>query len=233
MTHLFGYRRHSSKTRPARAAAFAAASLCLGLLTTSAHADLLVNGSFELPLVPMGGYTNFTAGSPDVVGWSIVGIDAAVVSGSFVDSGITFQAQEGNQWIDLTGVSSNSSLNGVQQTLVTTPGAQYLLTFNVGSATNGSIVFPSTIELSIDGQPRVSYTNPATPTTSLDWMQFNVGFVATGTSTSLSFYNGGASNNFTSALDNVSVMAVPEPASAGLLLVGLCAVAAAARVRQR
>jgi hypothetical protein len=233
MTQLLQHRRQSLRTQTARAATSAAVAICLGLLTANAHANLLVNGSFELPLVPVGGYTNYAAGSASVVGWSIVGIDAAVTSGSFTQNGITFQAQAGNQWIDLAGVTSNSSLSGVSQSIVTTPGAAYEMTFYVGSATDGSVFFPSTIDLSVNGQARVSYANLAAPTTSLNWKQFNVGFIAQGASTSLTFYNGCASNNFNCALDNVSVTAVPEPTSGGLLLMGLSAVVAAARARRR
>jgi Protein of unknown function (DUF642)/PEP-CTERM motif len=227
MTLSFEHRHQPSKTPAARTAVSAALALCLGLLANSAHANLFVNGSFELPLAPVGWYTNYAAGSPDIVGWSIVGIDAAVTSGSLVFSGITFQAQDANQWLDLSGASSNSTLNGVSQTVATTPGQIYEVSFYVGSATDGSLFFPCTIDLSIDGQARVSYFNPATPTTSLDWKQFTVNFTATGATTSLTFYNGGAANNFNAALDNVSVTAVPEPASGALLLMGLCAVAAA------
>jgi Protein of unknown function (DUF642)/PEP-CTERM motif len=229
MTPVFENRCLSTRTR----AASAAVAICLGLLGANAHADLIGNGSFEFPDVPVGGYTNYTAGTA-ALGWSILGTEVAVTNGSFAQNGITFQAQEGNQWIDLSGVSSNSSLNGVSQPVATTPGETYEVTFYVGSATDGSLFFPSTIDLSIDGQARVSYANNAAPTSSLDWQQFNVQFVAVGTSTTLTFYNGCGGNNYSCALDNVSVTAaVPEPASGGLLLAGLCAVAVAARKRGR
>ena len=217
--------------QPARRhASFVAGALCL--LAAHAQAGLISNGSFEAPLVPMGGYTTFAAGAPDLVGWSVLGIEATVSEGSFTQSGITFQAQDGNQWLDLSGESSNSSLNGVQQDVATTPGVAYLVSFYVGSAFDGVYFFPSSIDLAIDGSARWKYTNPAIPTTSHDWMRFDVGFVATGTSTRIAFYNGSAGDNFTSALDNVSVTAVPEPATGALLLAGLGALVGARRVRR-
>jgi hypothetical protein len=70
---------------------------CLG-------ANLITNGSFEAPLVPVGSFTNFGGGSTAITGWTVVGVDSAVTSGSFVQSCITFQAQQGFQWVDLAGV---------------------------------------------------------------------------------------------------------------------------------
>ncbi len=198
-------------------AAFAAAG--------SAHANLIQNGSFESPVVPVGSYTNFAAGSTGITGWTVVGVDSAVTSGSFTQSGITFQAQDGVQWLDLAGITANSNASGVLQSFATTIGAGYEITFYVGSAFDNLYFFPTTVDLSIDGGARTSYFNPAAPTTSLDWKLFTVNFVATGTTTTLTFYNGAAANNYNSALDNVSVNAipVPEPAPLALLIAGLVA----------
>src|SRR5690606_12309030 len=83
-----------------------AAALLLG--STPSQASLVANGSFEAPISPAGSYINYPAGSTAITGWRVVGVDSAVVSTAFVQSGITFQAQHGNQWIDLAGVDSNS-----------------------------------------------------------------------------------------------------------------------------
>ncbi|QDV89856.1 hypothetical protein RAS2_09310 [Phycisphaerae bacterium RAS2] len=182
------------------------AALTLALATVEGGS--IVNGSFETPVVPIGGFNNYPAGSTAITGWTVVGVDSSVVNGSFTQAGITFQAQNGNQWIDLAGVTSNSSSSGVTQNIATTIGGVYQLSFYVGSATGGGIFFPATVDLSINGGARVSYFNSTGPTNMLNWKLFTVQFTATSAATTITFYNGSASNNFLSALDNVSVEAV-------------------------
>ncbi len=210
--------------RTISAARLALVSAALLLSAPICHGvNLITNGSFETPLVPVGSFTNFPSGSLAITGWQVVGVDSAVTSGSFVQSGITFQAQDGVQYNDLAGVTSNSPTSGVMQTIATSAGALYELKFYVGSAldTQNGFFFPSTVDLSINGGSRVSYLNPASPSNMLDWRLFTVNFTATGPSTTLTFLNGSAANNFLSALDNVSVEQVPEPATVMLAIVGL------------
>lgn len=198
-----------------------------------AKAGLIVNGSFEVPTVPAGGFINYLAGSTAITGWTVVGVDSSVVSGTFTQSGIVFQPQDGNQWLDLAGVTSNSKTSGVRQIVATVPGQSYDLEFYVGSATGGGFFFPATVDLSIDGSARVSYFNPTGPSNMLDWKLFSVSFTATSATTSLTFFNGSAANNFISPLDNVSLTAVPEPTSLALCLIGLGIPILAARSRRR
>lgn len=200
-------------------------TICLAaVVATPAVANLIVNGSFETPVAPVGGTTIYGAGSASITGWTVVGVGSdsvALVSTSFAQSGVTFNAQNGQQWIDLAGNASNSQSSGVTQSIATVPGNLYEVSFYVGSADDNvnNFFFPSTIDLSINGGPRAHFTNPIAPSNQLNWAQFVVPFVATGSSTNLTFYNGGASNNFLSAFDNVVVDGVPEPSS--VILIGL------------
>jgi hypothetical protein len=210
-------------------------------LATAADPNLIVNGSFELPLVPAGFYSDFAAGSTEIQGWTVVGVDVALIHGSFTNSGVHFRAQEGVQLADLTGVTSNSQTSGVTQNVPTSIGQEYELSFYVGSASDGNLFSPSTIDVSIDNGPRVSFTNPATPNDALDWEQFSVSFSATGTTTNVTFFNGGALNNYSSALDNVTLIVGPPPIPAlgapGLVVLGgvmlLVAAARLHRARRR
>lgn len=191
------------------------------------------NGSFELPSVPFGGFQSLVPGSTDLVGWTILGEDVAVVSGGFSQGGITFQAQDGNQWLDLSGVSSNSKSNGVSQSIATTAGQTYQLSFQVGSASDGLDFFPSTVDLSIDGGARSSYSNPTAPSDALNWRRFTTTFVALSGTTAITFYNGGELGNFNTSLDNVTVSAVPETPSLVLLGAGLLAMSCLGPLRSR
>lgn len=208
------------------------AVFCLLLVpATRCAGDLIVNGSFETPVVAVGGFTNFAGGSTAVTGWTVVGVDSSVISGSFTQSGIVFQAQSGVQWIDMAGVTSNSPTSGVRQIVPTQAGQSYELAFHVGSATGGSIFFPATVDLSIDGGGRTSYFNPSGPSNMLNWMPFTVQFTAISASTSLTFFNGSAANNFLSALDSVSMNAIPEPSITGLMLSALAGIGLVRRRR--
>src|SRR5690349_21893091 len=96
----------------------------LGLRGAPARADLVVNGSFETPVVPVGGFTNFLSGSTGITGWTVVGPEASIASGSLIEFGISFPAEDGNQWVDLTGFGSNQ-VEGIKQDIPTTIGATY------------------------------------------------------------------------------------------------------------
>ena len=217
---------------------FLVAVAVLAAASSQAHSNLILNGSFEDPVVPVGGYTNFLAGSHAITGWTVVGVDSAVVSSTFMQSGITFNAQAGIQWLDLTGVTSNSPNSGVTQSVATTIGQGYELKFYVGSttdATSSHFFFPTTVDLSIDGGTRTHYFNPTGPTNMLDWKLFTVDFTAAQSTTNLAFLNGAAANNFETALDNVqlSPTAAPEPGSVTLLGLGLASFGGMTWLRKR
>lgn len=213
----------------------AGAVIALCMLQGPAAANLLVNGSFEAPIVTPGSFQNFGAGSTLITGWTVVGVDSAVVSDTFVQSGITFNASEGSQWLDLAGVTSNSMLSGVTQTVATVAGASYELSFYVGGTSDASLFFPATIDVSVDGSARTSFANTATPRNSVDWQLFTVGFVAAAPTTALTFFNGSGPGNFFNGLDDVSLNAVsvttpvPEPAEWALITGGLAFIAARRR----
>src|SRR5579863_3065181 len=98
----------------------------------SATTNLIKNGSFEMPVVPVGGFKEFSTGQ-SFTGWQVVGArgSVAIVSGNYQGGGITFNAETGAQWIDLTGDESNMAA-GVSQSVATTSGTEYHLTFWVG-----------------------------------------------------------------------------------------------------
>jgi hypothetical protein len=177
--------------------------LMIVLTSTPLFGDLIVNGSFESPEID-GPFASFNAGSQSIPGWEVVGVSVAILENQQV-TGLTFTAQDGDQLMDLSGLQSNSPNNGVIQNVTTTVGADYLLSFYVGSATGSGLYFASTVDLSIDGCPRTSFTNPTAPFDLVDWLQFTVPFTAQNSVTTIAFFNGSAANNFLCFLDNVTL----------------------------
>ena len=209
-----------------RAATVAAAVLAA---TGANAASLIANGSFETPLVPVGFFTSFPVGGATLTNWSVTGpsgTEVAIVSGSFSQNGVTFEAQDGNQWLDLTGNGSNST-EGVAQTVSTTAGDKYHLSFYVGNTTGGSIFgTTSTVNVSINGGPSTSFTNSATDATGLNWQLFTLDFIASTTSTTINFANADPGNDNSNGLDNVALVdlgpsAVPLPGALPLFVTGL------------
>ena len=87
---------------------------CAAFLSASslAHANLLTNESFETPVVTAGSFTTFATGSALITGWTVTGPQSthvAIVSTSFAQAGVTFQAGDGIQWLDLTGAADYST----------------------------------------------------------------------------------------------------------------------------
>jgi hypothetical protein len=211
------------------------AAIGSALLASQARAaNVIVDGSFEDPTVPIGSFTLFNSGTTFGTGnpWSVVGPsggNVGIVYKNFSQSGITFPAQDGNQWIDLTG-TSNSPAEGVQQTVATTIGQQYSLSFYVGNVNNVGGIFgtTSTVDVDVNGSQVLAAENSCTTTcpSTLTWQLFTTTFIATSTSTVLAFLNGDPSNDTSNGLDNITLNATttsptPLPGAFPLFATGL------------
>jgi hypothetical protein len=206
--------------------------LVFALLTAPAQAIPipLTNESFEMPVVTPGSFSLFSSGS-SFPGWEVIGpagTNVGIVSESFTQGGISFPAQDGDQWLDLTGLGSNSP-EGVQQIIPTTNLTSYVLSFFVGNVSGGVFGTTSTVEVDINGAFGGLFTN-STVTTTQSWQQFFFPFVATGPQTTIAFINKDNSSDNSNGLDNITLNSVPgppsvpEPASLVLLGAGLIGV---------
>ena len=207
----------------------------MGCGSLSLQANLITNGSFETPVVGAGSFANYVSGSTGITGWTVVGAagGVSIVSGTYSQECCTFPAEDGVQWLDLTGDGTNS-VEGVQQTVATTPGTQYTLSFWVGNIYDPNGIFGTTSTVNvllggISGTLLDTATNSSTITGTQTWEQFTTSFTATGTSTTLDFMNGDPPGDNSNGLDNVVLTVagqagVPEPGTLSLLGAGIIAV---------
>ncbi|MGO9097400.1 MAG: DUF642 domain-containing protein [Bryobacteraceae bacterium] len=199
-------------------------------LPMHAAADPIINGSFETPVMNPGTYQDFGVGSTGITGWTVVGDDSvSLVSGAFTQESIAFVAEDGSQWVDLAGQSSNN-VEGVEQTVATTVGTTYTLSFWVGNVYDGGVYFGPTSSVEavlggIMGTPLDTVTNSIIDPTEQSWEQFSFQFTASGTATTIDFLNQSPASNWNTGLDNVQLTAngarVPEPGTMSLLGAGL------------
>jgi len=170
-------------------------------------ANLISDGGFEQPIVPSGSAATFYLGQ-EFSGWVVTGEPGtvSVASGNFVIGGFALPAHGGSQWLDLTGESNTQT--GVQQTVSTTSGSVYNLSFWVGNSYEpgyGSEA-SSTINVFVNGQLLTSALNTDGKGVAAQvWRKFSAKFQATTRQTSIVFMNADPGSDSTNGLDDVSL----------------------------
>ncbi|RYG37826.1 DUF642 domain-containing protein [bacterium] len=189
-----------------------------------ASANLVADGSFEQAPASSGSFAIYSGGST-FGGWSVFGNQILQIDSSYGEPGqgvSSFTAQDGLNAVDLTG-AGNQGTSGVEQYIATLPGQQYEVSFYVGRAdgTSGNYSTDSELLFNFDGNIGFA-TNSDVTTGGINWKQFTVSFTAVTASSYIGFVNTTGTNNYV-GLDNVSVNAVPEPASMAALGFGALA----------
>jgi PEP-CTERM motif len=244
-------------------AAFAALSLVPG--TASAGSNLVVDGGFEDPAP-----ASTTPASSPGQGFVLEGIGAsfggawtvsyapgssgfsgdAVALGPTVEyaaPNIFYNAHSGQQSLDLSGGLDNGHPAGVTQSIATTTGATYSLTFWVDSWVDQP---DSLVSLYVNDQAAGTFENnsnnlgrgglpqDANFPSFVDgdvWNSFTYDFTATGDLTKIGFFNASAGGVSEVGLDDVNLTptGVPEPATWAAMLLGFGAVGVAMRTSRR
>lgn len=175
-------------------------------LRTGAPANLIKNGGFEQPVVAAGGYSLFSKGQ-SFPGWRVVGApgNVAPISGAYTSAGFRFVPKVGRQWIDLTGLSNSAT--GIAQTVGTTAGASYRLSFSVGNVVEPGGIFGtrSTVVVVVNGRRLLAATNSGGGKSRQSWKTFTTTVKATSAATTIAFRNGDSHTDNENGLDAVAL----------------------------
>jgi choice-of-anchor C domain-containing protein len=197
---------------------FGLAALSLAMMAGAAGQSMgatIVNGDFEEAGIasPVGFYAVLAGGSPEITGWTVTGHSVEWVEGGF------WQASSGRHSIDLSG----SAAGGIEQTFATTVGQTYKVSFDL-AGDPGAPQTGKSVNVSAGGQSQV-FTFDTTGKTkeNMGYIPISFAFIAASDSTTLAFTS--LESSFAGpVLDNVTVVAAPEPstfAMSGIALVML------------
>jgi hypothetical protein len=116
-------------------------------------------------------------------------------------------AYKGNAYLDLTGAWDCGAVSGVAQTVNTTPGTTYQLTFWLGNVANDNPHRFSIVNIYLNNGLFGSFGNRHGSGNVQNWSKLKASFVAIGNTTTIAFINGSPKPDATVGLDAVSLIA--------------------------
>lgn len=184
------------------------AALLLGAAGSHAMAaSIIENGSFERGIDP-GSFVTVPGGdTTSIAGWTVGG-DSVDYIGSY------WQPQNGARSIDMSGNGPGT----LSQSFATVAGQNYVVSFWIAGNPDGpppTKMIDAEVSsnlISFIADPVYTFTVGGHTRDNMGWVQESFGFTGTGSDTLTFTELGGTA--YGTALDNVSVSAVPLPASA-------------------
>jgi len=189
--------------------------------------NAIFNGSFETN----GGagcantsYVDMSVGNTCISNWS-------VVSGTvdYVNAGL-WDAENGSYSIDLSGVNNGA----IAQSFTSVVGQQYTVTYWL-AGNYAALPTIKTMEVSAAGQSQDdTFDTTGKSARDMGYVQESFVFIANSTTTTLEFASIDVPNSDGGpVLDNVTVLATPEPGTLALLSLGLSGAGFGSIIRRR
>lgn len=210
---------------------FVAAILATAAFAGNAHAaNLIGNGSFESGLANLGSFTTLSSGdSTSIANWT-------VSAGTIDYIGSYWAASDGVRSLDLAGCCAVPG--AISQTFATVAGNIYQVSFDLWANPDGNAPYPR-LAYANTGGVDILFSSPGGGSNAAPaWVTKTFTFTASGPMTTLTFKGDAASSTgsagvaYGAALDNVSVTAVPEPATWAMMIAGVGLVGASMRRRR-